>query len=62
MKLTWHNLVGLQVSECFDSWMMGLLNVVLKSQKWKVLFIMNNYAIYPLKHVGSGESFDFLIL
>ena len=48
-------------SYVFESWMMSL-NVHFKSQKWKVLLIMNNYATHSLKHVGRGESFGFSTL
>jgi hypothetical protein len=38
------------------------LNVHFKSQKWKMLFIMDNFATHSLKHVCSGESFGFSTL
>ena len=48
-------------SNVFESWMMSL-NVHFKSQKHKVLLIMDNFATHPLKHVGRGESFVFSTL
>ena len=45
-------------SNVFESWMMSL-NVHLKSQKQKVLLIMDNCATHSLKHIGRGESFGF---
>jgi len=41
---------------------MMTLNVHFKSQKWKVLLIMHNYATHSPKHVGRGESFGFSTL
>ena len=38
------------------------LNVHFKSQKWKVLLIMDNFATHPLEHVSRGESFGFMQL
>ena len=38
------------------------LNVHLKSQKHKVLLIMNKYATHSLKHMGRCESFGFSTL
>ena len=38
------------------------LNAHFKSQKWKVLLIMDNYATHSPRHVGRGQSFGFSIL
>ena len=55
------NQMAWMTSNVFESWMMSL-NVHFKSQKWKVLLIMDNYATHSLKHVGRGESFGFSTL
>ena len=41
-----------------DNWMMSL-NVHFKSQKWKLLLVMNNLATCSFKHVGRNDSFGF---
>ena len=38
------------------------LNLHYKSQKWKVLFIVDNRATHAFKHVGRGESFGYSTL
>ena len=48
-------------SNVFDSGMVSL-NVPSKSQKWKVLLVMDNSVIHSLQHVGRGESFGFSTL
>ena len=48
-------------SYVFDSYMMSI-NVHLKSQKGKVILIMDNLATLSLKHVDRGESFGFSTL
>jgi hypothetical protein len=45
----------------FENWRMSL-DVHSKSQKQKVLLIINNIATPSLKHVGRGESFGFSTL
>lgn len=45
-------------SDVFESWMMSL-NVLFKSQKWKVFFFMGNFVTRSLEHVGKSESFGF---
>ena len=45
-------------SNVFEGWMMSL-NVHFKSQKRKVILIMDNYVSHSLEHVGRGESFGF---
>ena len=45
-------------SNVFESRMMSL-NAHFKSQKWKVLIIVDNYVTRSLEHVGKGESFGF---
>ena len=47
------NQMSWMTSNVFESWMLRP-NVHSKSQKWKVLLIMNNYATHALKHVGGG--------
>ena len=41
-----------------DNWMMSL-NLHFKSQKWKLLLVMNNLATCSFKHVGRNDSFGF---
>ena len=49
-------------SNVFESWMMSL-NIHFKSQKRKVLVIMNNFATHLLReHADGGESFGLLAL
>ena len=45
-------------SYVFESRMMSL-DIHFKSQKWKALSTMNNYATHSLKHVDRGESSGF---
>ena len=45
------NQVAWMTSNVFESWMMSL-NVHFKSQKRKVLLIMDNYATHSLENVG----------
>ena len=45
-------------SDVFDSWMMGL-SVHFKSQKRKVLLIMENYDTHSQKHVDRGDQLEF---
>ena len=51
----------LMTSYVFESWMMSL-NVYFKSQKQKVLLVMDNSTTHSLKHVGRCISFDFSTL
>jgi hypothetical protein len=51
-KMAW------MTSNVFENWMMSL-NVHFKSQKRKLILILDNFATHPLKHVGRGESFSF---
>ena len=44
--------------DVFKSWMMSL-NVRFKSQKRKVLLIMDIYVTHSLEHNGRGESYGF---
>ena len=55
------NQMASMTSNVFESWMM-ILNVHFKSQKWKLLLIMDNYAIHSLEHVGRDKPFWFFIL
>ena len=48
-------------SYVFESWMLSL-NVHFKSQKRKVLLIMNNDATHSFKHIGRGELSGFTTL
>jgi hypothetical protein len=41
-----------------NNWMMSL-HVHFKSQKWKVLLIINNLVACSFKHLGRGDSFAF---
>ena len=50
------NQMAWMTSHVFESWMMSL-NVNFKSQKQKVLLIMNKYVTHPLEYVGRDESF-----
>ena len=45
-------------SNVFEGWMMSL-NVHFKTEKRKVILIMDNYVSHSLEHVGRGESFGF---
>ena len=55
------NEMAWMTSNILESWMMSL-NVHFKSQKWKVILIMENFVTHSLKHVGRGESFGFSTL
>ena len=45
-------------SDVFESWMMSL-NVHFKSQKWKVLLIMDDSTTHPIEHVGKVNHLVF---
>ena len=48
-------------SNVFKSWMISL-DVHFKSQKQKVLLIMDNFVAHSLEHIGRHESFGFSTL